>query len=129
MILKKMIIGKSLVSTIKYKYLIFKFDQKFFVLYLKTIGLEEKASACSMLVCCAKELKEGFVNYVEETTKLMISLLSFYSHKGKRFFHFNKRKSLYSLKVFVLRLLNLYHIYLIVLDYVIMTMFINYGSL
>ncbi|CAF3471379.1 unnamed protein product [Rotaria sp. Silwood1] len=50
----------------------------------QTTGLEEKASACSMLVCCAKELKEGFVNYVEETTKLMIPLLRFNFHKGIR---------------------------------------------
>jgi hypothetical protein len=51
-------------------------------------GLEEKASACSMLVCYAKELKEGFVNYVEEATKLMIPLVRFYSHKGK--FYLNR---------------------------------------
>jgi len=59
-----------------------------FALYLKafgikTTGLEEKASACSMLVCYAKELKEGFVNYVEETTKLMVPLLRFYFHEGE----------------------------------------------
>jgi len=51
---------------------------------IKTTGLEEKASACSMLVCYAKELKEGFVNYVEETTKLMVPLLRFYFHEGVR---------------------------------------------
>ena len=51
---------------------------------IKTTGLEEKASACSMLVCYAKELKEGFVNYVEETTKLMVPLLRFYFHEGKQ---------------------------------------------
>lgn len=50
---------------------------------IKTTGLEEKSSACSMLVCYAKELKEGFVNYVEETTKLMVPLLRFYFHEGK----------------------------------------------
>jgi hypothetical protein len=38
-----------------------------------------------MLVCYAKELKEGFVDYTEETTKLMIPLLRFYLHKGKIF--------------------------------------------
>jgi hypothetical protein len=42
-----------------------------------------------MLVCYAKELKEGFVNYVEETTKLMVPLLRFYFHEGI-FFYFNK---------------------------------------
>ncbi|CAF1188329.1 unnamed protein product [Rotaria sp. Silwood1] len=51
---------------------------------IKTTGLEEKASACSMLVCYARELKEGFVNYVEETTKLMVPLLRFYFHEGVR---------------------------------------------
>ena len=50
---------------------------------IKTTGLEEKASACSMLVCYARELKEGFVNYVEPTTKLMVPLLRFYFHEGK----------------------------------------------
>jgi hypothetical protein len=35
-----------------------------------------------MLVCYARELKEGFVNYVEETTKLMVPLLRFYFHEG-----------------------------------------------
>jgi len=43
-----------------------------------------------MLVCYAKELKEGFVNYVEETTKLMVPLLRFYFHEGK--FLFIKKK-------------------------------------
>ena len=38
-----------------------------------------------MLVCYAKELKEGFVNYVEETTKLMVPLLRFYFHEGSFF--------------------------------------------
>ncbi|CAF1396582.1 unnamed protein product [Didymodactylos carnosus] len=51
---------------------------------IKTSGLEEKSSACSMLVCYARELKEGFVNYVEETTKLMVPLLRFYFHEGVR---------------------------------------------
>jgi hypothetical protein len=39
-----------------------------------------------MLVCYAKELKEGFVNYVEETTKLMVPLLRFYFHEGSLLF-------------------------------------------
>ena len=42
-----------------------------------------------MLVCYAKELKEGFVNYVEETTKLMVPLLRFYFHEGF-FLYFEK---------------------------------------
>ena len=54
---------------------------------IKTTDLAEKPSTCSMLVCYAKELKEGFVNYVEETTKLMIPLLRFNFHKGKNFIY------------------------------------------
>ncbi|QQP40352.1 Importin 5 [Caligus rogercresseyi] len=46
---------------------------------IRTTGLEEKAAACQMLVCYARELKEHFVNYVEETVKLMVPLLKFYS--------------------------------------------------
>uniref|UniRef100_A0A8D2LUX1 Importin 5 n=1 Tax=Varanus komodoensis TaxID=61221 RepID=A0A8D2LUX1_VARKO len=38
---------------------------------IKTAGLEEKATACQMLVCYAKELKEGFVEYTEQVVKLM----------------------------------------------------------
>ncbi|CAF1165724.1 unnamed protein product, partial [Didymodactylos carnosus] len=49
---------------------------------IKTSGLEEKSSACSMLVGYARELKEGSDNYVEETTKLMIPLLRFYFHEA-----------------------------------------------
>jgi importin-5 len=57
-------------------------DQKSFG--IKTNGLEEKATACSMLVCYARELKEGFVNYTEEVTKLMVPLFKFYFHDGVR---------------------------------------------
>uniref|UniRef100_A0A8C5LUS5 Importin-5 n=1 Tax=Leptobrachium leishanense TaxID=445787 RepID=A0A8C5LUS5_9ANUR len=38
---------------------------------IKTAGLEEKATACQMLVCYAKELKEGFADYTEQVVKLM----------------------------------------------------------
>ncbi|KAK2856910.1 hypothetical protein Q5P01_005645 [Channa striata] len=41
---------------------------------IKTAGLEEKATACQMLVCYAKELKEGFVEYTEQVVKLMFVL-------------------------------------------------------
>ncbi|RNA44474.1 Importin-5, partial [Brachionus plicatilis] len=51
---------------------------------IKTTGLEEKATACSMLVCYAKELKEGFAQYTEEVTKLMVPLFKFYFHDGVR---------------------------------------------
>jgi hypothetical protein len=61
--------------------LIFYFQQSFGI---KTTGLEEKATACSMLVCYAKELKEGFAAYTEEVTKLMVPLFKFYFHDGVR---------------------------------------------
>lgn len=32
---------------------------------IRTSGLEDKASACEMLVCYAKELKEAFADYAE----------------------------------------------------------------
>nr|CAH7769767.1 unnamed protein product [Callosobruchus chinensis] len=51
---------------------------------IRTAGLEDKAAACSMLVCYAKELKEGFANYAEETVKLMVPMLKFYFHDGVR---------------------------------------------
>ena len=51
---------------------------------IRTTGLEEKATACSMLVCYAKELKEGFAAYTEEVTKLMVPLFKFYFHDGVR---------------------------------------------
>jgi len=47
-------------------------------------GLEEKASACEMLVCYARYLGEGFADYVEEVVKLMVPLLKFYFHDGVR---------------------------------------------
>ena len=37
-----------------------------------------------MLVCYAKELKEGFATYTEEVTKLMVPLFKFYFHDGVR---------------------------------------------
>jgi len=33
-----------------------------------------------MLVCYARELKEGFAEYVEEVVKLMVPMLKFYFH-------------------------------------------------
>ncbi|XP_023570964.1 importin-5 [Octodon degus] len=51
---------------------------------IKTAGLEEKSTACQMLVCYAKELKEGFVEYTEQVVKLMVPLLKFYFHDGVR---------------------------------------------
>lgn len=51
---------------------------------IKTAGLEDKASACEMLVCYARELKEGFAEYSGEVVKLMVPLLRFYFHDGVR---------------------------------------------
>lgn len=51
---------------------------------IKTAGLEEKATACQMLVCYARELKEAFSDYTEEVVKLMVPLLKFYFHDGVR---------------------------------------------
>jgi hypothetical protein len=48
------------------------------------VGLEDKASACEMLVCYARELKEGFADYAEEVVKLMVPMLKFYFHDGVR---------------------------------------------
>lgn len=47
-------------------------------------GIEDKASACDMLVCYARELKEGFADYAEPVCKLMVPMLKFYFHDGVR---------------------------------------------
>lgn len=52
-------------------------QQKFGV---KTAGLEDKNTACQMLVCYARELKEGFVDYTEQVVRIMVPLLKFYFH-------------------------------------------------
>ncbi|CRK99390.1 CLUMA_CG012554, isoform A [Clunio marinus] len=51
---------------------------------IRTAGLEDKAAACEMLVCYARELKEGFANYAEEVVRLMVPLFKFYFHDGVR---------------------------------------------
>lgn len=51
---------------------------------IRTAGMEDKASACEMLVCYARELKEGFAEYAEEVLRLMLPLLKFYFHDGVR---------------------------------------------
>ena len=38
---------------------------------IKTAGLEDKSTACQMLVHYARELKEGFAEYVEEVQCLL----------------------------------------------------------
>ncbi|XP_048745456.2 importin-5-like [Ostrea edulis] len=51
---------------------------------IRTAGLEEKATACQMLVCYARELKEGFAEYAEEVVRIMVPLLKFYFHDDIR---------------------------------------------
>lgn len=51
---------------------------------IKTAGLEDKATACQMLVCYARELKEYFADYTEQVVKLMVPMLKFYFHDGVR---------------------------------------------
>ncbi|KAK7456557.1 hypothetical protein BaRGS_00039335 [Batillaria attramentaria] len=51
---------------------------------IRTAGLEEKATACQMLVCYARELKEVFAEYSEEVVKIMVPLLKFYFHDDVR---------------------------------------------
>lgn len=51
---------------------------------IKTTGLEEKATACQMLVCYARELKHAFVKYVEDVMKIMVPLLKFCFHDDIR---------------------------------------------
>lgn len=50
---------------------------------IRTAGLEEKSTACQMLVCYARELKQGFAAYTEEVVKIMVSHLKFYFHDGE----------------------------------------------
>jgi len=51
---------------------------------IRTAGLEEKATACQMLVCYARELKDAFAEYTEQVVKLMVPMLKFYFHDGVR---------------------------------------------
>ncbi|XP_064638859.1 importin-5-like [Lineus longissimus] len=47
---------------------------------IRTAGLDEKATACQMLVCYARELKTKFADYTEQVVQLMVPLLKFYFH-------------------------------------------------
>ncbi|KAF2351074.1 Armadillo-type fold [Trinorchestia longiramus] len=51
---------------------------------IRTAGLEEKATACQMLVCYARELKEAFADYTNDVVKLMVPMLKFYFHDSVR---------------------------------------------
>ena len=42
---------------------------------IRTAGLEEKATACQMLVCYARELKDGFADYTEQVSVLKIEFI------------------------------------------------------
>eukprot|EP00283_Hemiselmis_rufescens_P008937 CAMPEP_0173432074 /NCGR_PEP_ID=MMETSP1357-20121228/9999_1 /TAXON_ID=77926 /ORGANISM="Hemiselmis rufescens, Strain PCC563" /LENGTH=1081 /DNA_ID=CAMNT_0014396625 /DNA_START=122 /DNA_END=3364 /DNA_ORIENTATION=+ len=44
---------------------------------IKTAALEEKATACNMLVCYFAELQEGMFPYVEGVARIMVPLLTF----------------------------------------------------
>ena len=45
---------------------------------IRTSTLEDKATACRMLVCLARDLKDAFWDYLDETAQLMVPLLVFY---------------------------------------------------
>uniref|UniRef100_A0A0N4ZZG2 TOG domain-containing protein n=1 Tax=Parastrongyloides trichosuri TaxID=131310 RepID=A0A0N4ZZG2_PARTI len=47
---------------------------------IKTSGLEEKSTACEMIVCYAREAKAAFIDYVEPVMELMLPLLKFMFH-------------------------------------------------
>ncbi|ULU09556.1 hypothetical protein L5515_000248 [Caenorhabditis briggsae] len=51
---------------------------------IRTSGLEEKATACDMLVAFAKEMKEAFMPYVLDVYELAIKNLDFGLHDGVR---------------------------------------------
>ncbi|XP_071950516.1 importin-5-like [Antedon mediterranea] len=52
---------------------------------IRTSGLDDKSTACQMLVCYAKELKEAFADYTEQVVKIMVPLLKFYFHDVVRY--------------------------------------------
>jgi len=51
---------------------------------LKTSALEEKATACNMLVCYFAELREGMFPWIESVVKVMVPLISFIYHDEVR---------------------------------------------
>ncbi|EDS26108.1 importin beta-3 [Culex quinquefasciatus] len=50
----------------------------------RTAGLEEKASACKMLICYTRELKNGFANQAEKVVRVMMPMVKFYFHDRVR---------------------------------------------
>ncbi|KAJ3616577.1 hypothetical protein Zmor_011821 [Zophobas morio] len=51
---------------------------------IKSSTLEDKCTACEMLVLYVETLKEGFGPYLNEVAEIMIPLLEFYYHDGVR---------------------------------------------
>jgi hypothetical protein len=51
---------------------------------IHTSALEEKASAMNRLLCFAMELKDGYFEYVEATSKVCVPLMEFHLHSGVR---------------------------------------------
>jgi len=51
---------------------------------IHTSALAEKSQACNSIYCYAAEMKEGFFPYVEEVSKLLVPLMSFFYHDGVR---------------------------------------------
>ena len=74
---KRTLINHFLQSAWFFIFFYLQYQQKFGI---KTAGLEDKSTACQMLVCYARELKEGFAPYTEQVVKLMVPLLKFYFH-------------------------------------------------
>jgi hypothetical protein len=62
---------------------------EFVNVYDKAIGihtakLEDKATACNLILCYVTELKESFFPYVDQVAKLFVPLIKFYYHDGVR---------------------------------------------
>ncbi|RKP02349.1 hypothetical protein CXG81DRAFT_10876 [Caulochytrium protostelioides] len=51
---------------------------------IRTANMEEKCTACEMLVCYARDLGEGFVKYAPKVMTVAVPLLKFYFHDGVR---------------------------------------------
>ena len=51
---------------------------------IKTAGLDDKVTAMQMLVVYAKDLKDGFADYAEPVTKIMVPHLKFFFHEMVR---------------------------------------------
>ncbi|PAV56029.1 hypothetical protein WR25_06488 isoform D [Diploscapter pachys] len=51
---------------------------------IRTSGLEEKVTACDMIVCYARELKEAFAPFVDEVAEQTLTHLRFIFHDGVR---------------------------------------------